>query len=178
MLVCLNIGCGLRKKEGHIGVDIVKVEGIGVVARVENLPFKINSVDKIYTRHTLEHVSDFERAIKEMWRVCKPNAIVEIIVPFWAHSSAHNDPLHKRFFGYFSFDNYSIQKVDKTYIPNNAVKFYIEDRKYIFPRRRVPFSLLDALLEWFANKHYNTYESALANIFPAYEIYFKLRVVK
>jgi len=120
--VKLDIGCGLKKREGFLGIDIVRTES------VNNLPFRDSSIDVIYTRHTLEHVDNFEKAVKEMWRVSKPNAIIEIIVPFLAHHYAHY-PLHKRFFNRFSFDE-------------------------------------------------NTYKSTFANIFPACEIYFKLRVIK
>jgi len=175
--VKLDIGCGLKKREGFLGIDIVRTESVDIIAKVENLPFKDSSVDVIYTRHTLEHVDDFEKAVKEMWRVFKPNAIIEIIVPFWAHHYAHY-PLHKRFFNRFSFDEYSVQKVDKTFIVDMDVKFLVEEIKYKFQIKRFPFSIFYKILEKLANKYYNTYESTFANIFPACEIYFKLRVIK
>jgi ubiquinone/menaquinone biosynthesis C-methylase UbiE len=175
--ICLDIGCGLKKKEGCIGIDLIKTESVDIIAVAENLPFKDNSVDAIYTRHTLEHVSDFEKAIKEIWRVSKPGAVIEIIVPFWAHHSA-NHPLHKRFFNRFSFDDYSIQKKDKTFVVDTKVKFFIEEIKYAFQIKRFPFSIFYKILEKMANLYYNTYESTFANIFPAYEIYFRQRVIK
>ena len=173
----LDIGCGLRKREGYLGVDIIKVEEVDVIAKAENLPFKDNSIDAIYTRHTLEHVDDFEKAVKEMWRVCKPNAIIEVIVPFWAHHAAHH-PLHKWFFNRYSFDDYSVQKKNKTFIADPKVKFFIEEIRYNFQKKRFPFSIIIKIIEKLANKYYNTYESMFANIFPAYEIYFRLRVIK
>ena len=175
--VKLDIGCGLKKREGFLGIDIVRTESVDIIAKVENLPFKDSSVDVIYTRHTLEHVDDFEKAVKEMWRISKPNAIIEIIVPFWAHHRAHY-PFHKRFFDRFSFDVYSVQKENKTFVADPEVRFFIEKIRYKFQIKRFPFSYFYRILEKLANKYYNTYESTFANIFPAYEIYFKLRVIK
>jgi len=175
-MFCLDIGCGLKKKDKYIGIDPIKTEVVDIVARVENLPFKNSTIDKIYSRHTLEHVDDFEKAIGEMWRVSKPNATIEIIVPFWAHSVA-NHPTHRRFFNYYSFDEYSLQN-SKRWIPDKDIKFKIEKREYKFQKRRFPFSVFYTIIEKLANKYYNSYESTFANIFPAYEIYFKLRVIK
>jgi len=172
----LDIGCGLKKKEGYVGIDIIKVEGVDVLARAENLPFRDDSINGIYTRHTLEHVDDFEKTVRELWRVCKPSSIIEVIVPFWAHHSA-NHPLHKWFFNHYSFDDYSAEK-NRTFIPDYDVCFSVKRIKYNFQIKRFPISLFYKMLEKLANKYYNTYESTFANIFPAYEIYFKLEVIK
>jgi len=60
----------------------------------------------------------------------------------------------------------------------HEVKFLVEEIKYKFQIKRFPFSIIYKILEKLVNKYYNTYESTFANIFPAYEIYFKLRVIK
>lgn len=96
--VRLDLGCGKSKFKGTLGVDISAVSGVDVQADMESgLPFRDNCVDVIYTAHTLEHIDNFLGAMEEMWRVCKPGALVHIWVP---HAScSYNtwiDPTHRR----------------------------------------------------------------------------------
>lgn len=97
-LVRLDIGCGRSKFKGTLGVDIVALPGVDVVADLtRGLPFRDNSISEIYTSHTLEHVDNLPAVMEELWRVCKPNALVHIWVP---HASCPFvtwiDPTHKR----------------------------------------------------------------------------------
>jgi len=98
----LDIGCGKRqvkKKEGYIGIDKNPNVNPDVVRDIEKgLPFCDNSVDGIFTSHTLEHIEDLVFVMEEMWRVCKPGAKIEIRVPHYKEIGAWRDPLHKRFF--------------------------------------------------------------------------------
>jgi ubiquinone/menaquinone biosynthesis C-methylase UbiE len=96
--VRLDIGCGRSKLKGTLGVDIVPLPGVNVVADLNSgLPFRDNSVDEIYTSHTLEHVDNFTGTMEELYRICKPNALVHIWVP---HASCPFvtwiDPTHRR----------------------------------------------------------------------------------
>jgi ubiquinone/menaquinone biosynthesis C-methylase UbiE len=97
-VVRLDIGCGRSKFKGTLGVDIVPLPGVDVVADLtRGLPFRDNSISEIYTSHTLEHVDNLPAVMEELWRVCKPNALVHIWVP---HASCPFvtwiDPTHKR----------------------------------------------------------------------------------
>ncbi len=47
------------------------------------LPFKDNTFDSIICSEVLEHIEDFERVIKEIYRISKPGAKVGISVPRW-----------------------------------------------------------------------------------------------
>jgi len=81
-VVRLDIGCGRSKFKGTLGVDIVALPGVDVVADLtRGLPFRDNSISEIYTSHTLEHVDNLPAVMEELWRVCKPNALVHIWVP-------------------------------------------------------------------------------------------------
>ncbi len=96
--VRLDIGCGRSKFKGTLGVDLVPLPGVDVAADLNTgLPFKDSSVDEIYTSHTLEHVQDFTGVMEELWRICRPNALVHIWVP---HASCPFvtwiDPTHRR----------------------------------------------------------------------------------
>ena len=61
--VKLDLGCGKHKKEGFIGVDQAKVEGVDVVHDLKKTPWpwKANSVDEIHCSHFLEHLDGIER---------------------------------------------------------------------------------------------------------------------
>jgi SAM-dependent methyltransferase len=53
-------------------MDIVKREGVDVVASAEDMPFENDSYDIIYSNAVLEHIQDVPRAIAEMHRVLRP----------------------------------------------------------------------------------------------------------
>lgn len=96
--VRLDIGCGRSKLKGTLGVDLVPLPGVDVVADLNRgLPFRDCSVDEIYTAHTLEHVDNLTATMEELWRICKPNALVHIWAP---HASCPFvtwiDPTHRR----------------------------------------------------------------------------------
>ena len=81
----LDVGCGLHKEEGHIGIDKCKQSDADIFLDVtrQKLPYDDDSVDHIFTKHTLEHF-DFEGVVfvmNEFWRVMKPGHLLHAIVP-------------------------------------------------------------------------------------------------
>lgn len=99
----LNLGSGLNKKEDFVNVDKSPQGNPDVVMDLEVTPrtFKDNEVEEILLNHTLEHlgkdVNTFFGIIKEMYRVCRNGARIEINVPHPRHDSFLNDPTHVRF---------------------------------------------------------------------------------
>lgn len=103
----LNLGCGSHIPDGWVNVDyalgawIAKLPVISTINKQFKLvnfdwsekillhdlrkkfPWEDNSVDVIYSSHTLEHLSRSEglHFLKECYRVLKPNGIIRIIVP-------------------------------------------------------------------------------------------------
>jgi len=79
----LNIGCGKTPKEGFIGIDKIDYGQEIVRDITRGLPFSDNSVDEIYTSHTLEHIErkDVPFVWEEIYRVLKKGGIATIIVP-------------------------------------------------------------------------------------------------
>ena len=51
---------------------------------ITNLQFPDDNFDVIFCSHVLEHVDDDKKAIRELWRVSKPNGCVIIMVPITA----------------------------------------------------------------------------------------------
>lgn len=74
----LNIGGGERNPPGFTNFDIA--DGNDATKR---MPFDDNSVDEIYTSHTLEHIhhSLHPQVLKEWVRVLKPGGTISIAVP-------------------------------------------------------------------------------------------------
>jgi len=87
----LDIGCGVRKF-GHIGIDRELKKGVDIVADARFLPFQDHSFDTLIMNHVLEHITDYDTALKEMQRVSK--SLIIIVVPRKEHSYVNNEHVH------------------------------------------------------------------------------------
>ncbi len=78
----LNLGTGHKPMKGYINVDILDLKGVDVIHDLDKFPypFRGNSIDEIYTEYTMEHMKDIIKTLKELHRICKPNAIINMIV--------------------------------------------------------------------------------------------------
>ena len=80
----LHLGCGKNKLDGYINCDISsEVKPDKIVNLEKRLPFKNNSVDEIYSSHSLEHCSmnAVPAMLKDWNRVLKENGKIHVIVP-------------------------------------------------------------------------------------------------
>lgn len=71
-----------------INVDLLPCADVRLDLETDALPFADASVGSLYTSHTLEHVRNLRHVLREIARVCKVGARVEIRVPHWGHSMA------------------------------------------------------------------------------------------
>jgi predicted SAM-dependent methyltransferase len=76
----LNLGCGNDIKKDFINLDIVDYGG----NQVHDLnsfpyPFEENVFDEIYASHVLEHLESFHKTVSELYRICKPDAIIVVL---------------------------------------------------------------------------------------------------
>jgi hypothetical protein len=98
--VKLNLGCGTNKVPGYVNVD--RAHGPDVVHDLEVFPWPWpdSSIKEIRAHHVLEHLGRtpeaFISVMKEMHRVCRNGAKVEIVVPHPRHDDFLNDPTHVR----------------------------------------------------------------------------------
>lgn len=98
----INLGCGDKKIEGYINVDKYDVFTPDVTHDLETFPwpFEDNSVDEIRAVHVLEHLGqnahEFMKILGELHRICKPHAMIFIIVPHPYHYTFLGDPTHVR----------------------------------------------------------------------------------
>lgn len=105
----LDVGCGngflldYATKKGFktTGCDIIDGKSFDhsdyYQANIENLPFKDDSFDVVMATHTLEHVLDFEKAVKELKRITKHKLCV--VVPC-QRAYYYTLDEHVRFFPY------------------------------------------------------------------------------
>jgi SAM-dependent methyltransferase len=79
---------------------------------LQNIDRETSSYDVVVCNHVLEHVPDDSRAIRELWRICRPDGFVQIAVPDpprravtddWGYPRAH-DHEHYRLYGRDVFD--------------------------------------------------------------------------
>jgi len=92
----LDLGCGrglyVREIEKYtdkvIGVDISEKAVKKAVSKkvmhgdATDLSFESDSFDKVYSLHTIEHIYDLRKFLKEVARVLKPGGIFVLIYPW------------------------------------------------------------------------------------------------
>ncbi len=120
----LHFGCGEDIKEGFDNVDIQKSPKVKKSFDFNKFPYplKDSTYDYVWSRCVLEHLEEPDKVLNELWRVCKPNAIIEIIVPYYNNKSAVNDMQHKHFFS----DSTFIVFVEETCKINKESRFKID----------------------------------------------------
>ncbi len=93
----LDIGCGLKKHKGYIGIDKRRLPTVDIVLDLDKqkLPFPDNSVEEVLLYHVLEHLESPYKVMKEVIRVCRKGAIIKVRVPYQYHPNAFLDPEHK-----------------------------------------------------------------------------------
>ena len=89
----VNIGSGAQTiRTDVVNLDLTPYPGVAVVADVQQMPFKNNSVDALIAESLLEHVKYPELVVSEIQRVLKPGGLIYITTPFiigW-HSSPND----------------------------------------------------------------------------------------
>ncbi|MDB9488969.1 class I SAM-dependent methyltransferase [Dolichospermum circinale CS-534/05] len=107
LLVNVDLGCGTHKAEGFIGVDIIAGDQVDVIANLNgHFPFPDNSVDFLKAHDIIEHLPDRIQTMNEIWRILKPDGIVDISVPSTDGRGAFQDPTHVSFWNINSFMYY------------------------------------------------------------------------
>lgn len=94
----INLGCGKKKKEGFINVDIISDADMYVDLESGCLPFDDDSVDEIEADQVFEHIRNFIPLMNEIHRVLKPGGRLRANMPLAGTVQAFQDPTHVRFF--------------------------------------------------------------------------------
>jgi SAM-dependent methyltransferase len=119
----LNLGCGYDKKKGFINVDIAHEVDPDICINIEGgLPFKDNTFSYIYSSHCLEHIQPhkWQYVLKEIMRVAKNGAILELLLPF-DNTKKRTNIAHFRTFSYWSFTQFYVNS-DRPYYSDWKLK--------------------------------------------------------
>lgn len=97
-----NMGCGLRKLPGYVNVDAFAECEPDEVWNLDRTPWPWpdGCAEQVLFVHSLEHMgadtATFLAVMKELYRICAPDAEVVIVVPHPRHDDFLNDPTHVR----------------------------------------------------------------------------------
>ena len=172
-----DIGCGINKCPGSIGVDSFDGPDVDVVCDLHHIPwpFKNSEFDEVIVNHFLEHCLDIVPVISELHRITKKNTgIIRIRSPHYSSWNFYGDLTHKTPFSIRSFDHFSYD--DPTgYNYYSPVKFKIEFKKILFAPPGSKFNIWKLIgIQFLANKFPKIYERVFAFIIPCTEVQFML----
>lgn len=101
----LDVGCGINKYPGAIGIDINPSTAADVICDLDRFPYPFTdrAFDSLRAIHVIEHLSDVIRAMEEFHRLVRPGGCVRIETPHYTDFSSFCDPTHKQHLNSFSF---------------------------------------------------------------------------
>ena len=187
----LDLGCGLNKARGAIGLDIWHESDADVLADLSgpHLPFRDDVFNKVKLTHVIEHIWDTVHLMEEIGRVTVDGATIEGATPHFSSSGSYADPTHCHHFACRTFDYLSFTPARRgtmyrilsflyrpgpirlrTSGPSRLRKEYV----------RLKFNRVFAWIgiERLANFYPEFYEAFFAGLIPAREIVFQLKTVK
>ncbi len=96
-LPVLDVGCGINKFRGAIGLDRSPRTKADIVADLDRFPYPLrdNSFREVRVIHVIEHVGDVIRMMEELHRLLAPNGRVIIATPHYTDFSSFCDPTHR-----------------------------------------------------------------------------------
>jgi SAM-dependent methyltransferase len=129
----LDVGCGVKKYSGAIGIDRNSASRADVIVDLDHqpYPFRDASFDQIRAVHVIEHVGDVIRTVEEFYRLLRDGGTVYIATPHYTDFSSFCDPTHR-----WHLNSYSLRYFGED---NAGFGYYSEAR---FRERSVRVKLL------------------------------------
>ena len=163
----LHLGCGLDKLSGYINCDIdERVNPDMLVDFEKKLPFKDDSVIKVYSKNTFEHIRNVIQIMNELHRICKNGAVINIRVPFYSSYAYCSSIEHVTRFTPDTFSCFS-----HLFDIKFKLKLFVMGKKGLL-------GIFQKFIDSFINKHTYFYCRALSNILPCSEIEYFIKVIK
>lgn len=134
----LNIGCGNDYRVGWVNLDLIDVKK-DVKHDLNKIPypFKKDLFNEVLMKMILEHVKDLISVLKEIIRISKNGAKLEIIVPHATSYANFTDIQHKTNFTESSFNNELLQEYGLANLELVNVNFIYKNRwKKFIPFKR------------------------------------------
>lgn len=116
----LDVGCGVNKTEGAVGLDNNPRTNADVIHDLGDLPYPFadNEFDAVVSNHVVEHVPDVIAFITELHRVVKPGGRIKLLTPHYTNPDWANDPTHRNHINSYTFN---------TFLPGRAVFDFYTD---------------------------------------------------
>lgn len=168
----LNFGCGQKKRDRWLNVDISSKVNPDLLWNLDKYPYPLPSdhFEYIHAGDVVEHLIDIKAFMEESHRLLKPDGMIETTTPHFSCSNSFTDPTHKSHLGYFSFDYFTSSSQWNFY---TGVRFEIIERFIAFHPGRI-----NRVVSFIANKYPDRYERRLCWSFPAWFLIFKLKAIK
>ncbi len=101
----LDVGCGLNKLKGAIGIDRNPASRCDVICDIDCFPYPFvdDSFDHVHAAHVIEHVSDVLRTMEEFHRLVRPSGTIFLATPHYTDFSSFCDPTHRWHLNSYSF---------------------------------------------------------------------------
>jgi SAM-dependent methyltransferase len=120
----LNLGAGITYIPGFINIDISKKADIILDLGKDKLPFDDDSVNLIFSYHTLEHIPDYLFTLSEIYRVLKHGGRFLVGLPYVTLTKYHMvNPYHLHNFNEFSFDFFDESRLKGCAAEENSILF-------------------------------------------------------
>jgi SAM-dependent methyltransferase len=100
----LDVGCGVNKYPGAIGIDRIAGTAADVLCDLDHFPYPFadRTFSEVRAVHVIEHVSDVIRTMEEFHRLLVPGGTVYIATPHYTDFSSFCDPTHRWHLNSFS----------------------------------------------------------------------------
>jgi len=100
----LDVGCGVNKLKGSIGIDRNPHTKADVLCELDHFPypFRDSSFAGLQAVHVIEHVSDVIKSMEEFHRLVRDGGEVFIVTPHYTDFSSFCDPTHRWHLNSFS----------------------------------------------------------------------------
>ena len=104
----LDVGCGVNKTPGAVGLDNNPRTGADVIHDLGELPypFKDDEFDEVVSNHVVEHVPDVIAFVTELHRITRPGGRIRLLTPHYTNPDWANDPTHRNHINSYTFNTF------------------------------------------------------------------------
>jgi SAM-dependent methyltransferase len=167
----LDLGCGVKRRPGTIGVDIDPRASSDLRFDLDRYPWPLRdgAATEIVASHVIEHVQDVPAFMSEIHRVLEKNGRVLIRTPYFSCWRGWADPTHMRQLSLMTMEHFT-DADDRTRLSRG--RFELIRAELTFDR-----SMKNLLPRWIARRWPKAYERHWAFLFPGRTIVFELEAV-
>ena len=150
-LPVLDVGCGINKYPGAIGLDRNPNTRADVLADLDHIPFPFaaNAFREIRAIHVIEHVGDVIRMMEEFHRLLVPGGRAFIVTPHYTDFSSFCDPTHRWHLNSFSLRYFGEDNAGYGYYSHARFREISTRVKLLSLWRYLGFELLVNGSRWF-----------------------------